>query len=74
MGQQVPIILGCTFADRLVGFGGRFLDDAGKPALTSPEAIAAAEALFAVSPDALPTPLQTGFDQAIPPSSPAERR
>ncbi|MDO8184909.1 sugar ABC transporter substrate-binding protein [Conexibacter sp. JD483] len=66
MGQQVPIILGCTFADRLVGFGGRFLDDSGKPALTSPEAVAAAEALFAVSPDALPTPLQTGFDQAIP--------
>lgn len=66
MGQQVPIILGCSYADRLVGFGGRFLDDAGRPALTSPEAIAAAEALFEVGPDALPTPLQTGFDQAIP--------
>jgi len=66
MGQQVPIILGCTFADRLVGFGGRFVDDAGKPQLTSPEAIAAAEALFDVAPHALPTPLQTGFDQAIP--------
>ncbi|HWV86796.1 MAG TPA: sugar ABC transporter substrate-binding protein [Capillimicrobium sp.] len=66
MGQQVPIILGCSYADRLVGFGGRFVDESGTPQLTSPEAIAAAEALFAVGPDALPTPLQTGFDQAIP--------
>ncbi|GAA4130285.1 sugar ABC transporter substrate-binding protein [Actinomadura keratinilytica] len=65
-GQQVPIILGCTFANRLVGFGGRFLDDTGKPALASEEAVAALQSLLDVAPHALPTPLQTGFDQALP--------
>ncbi|SEG54421.1 ABC-type glycerol-3-phosphate transport system, substrate-binding protein [Thermomonospora echinospora] len=65
-GQQVPIILGCTFANRLVGFGGRFLDEAGKPVLASDEAVAALQSVLDAAPHALPTPLQTGFDQALP--------
>ncbi|MFI0773190.1 ABC transporter substrate-binding protein [Streptomyces sp. NPDC021212] len=66
--QQVPVILGCAFANRLAGYGGTFLDKgvSGHPTLDTPEALAAAEALFAAAPDALPTPLQIGFDQALP--------
>ncbi|MGW2328417.1 ABC transporter substrate-binding protein [Streptomyces sp. NPDC001700] len=66
--QQVPVILGCAFANRLAGYGGTFLDQgaSGHPTLDTPEALAAAEALFAAAPDALPTPLQIGFDQALP--------
>lgn len=66
MGEQVPVILGSTFADRLVGFGGTFLGGDGRPTLNTPEAIAAAQSLFDVAPHALPSPLQTGFDEAIP--------
>ncbi|EFL22131.1 MULTISPECIES: ABC transporter substrate-binding protein [Streptomyces] len=66
--QQVPVILGCDFANRLAGYGGTFLDQGGSgtPTLTSPEAIAAAQALFDAAPHALPSPLQIGFDQATP--------
>lgn len=63
-GQQVPMILGCSFINRLAGFGGTLLDASGKPALTSDAAIAAAQHLVDISPAALPTPLQVGFDQA----------
>ncbi|MFJ6738202.1 ABC transporter substrate-binding protein [Streptomyces sp. NPDC091279] len=64
--QQVPVILGCAFANRLAGYGGSFLDAAGNPTLDTPEAIAAAQILFDAAPSALPTPLQIGFDQATP--------
>ncbi|MDX3232717.1 ABC transporter substrate-binding protein [Streptomyces sp. ME19-01-6] len=66
--QQVPVILGCDFANRLAGYGGTFLDKgaSGKPTLDTPEALAAAQALFDAAPYALPTPLQIGFDQALP--------
>lgn len=64
--QQVPVILGCAFANRLAGYGGSFLDADGNPALDTPEAIAAAQILFDAAPSALPTPLQIGFDQALP--------
>ncbi len=63
-GQQVPVILGCSFINRLAGFGGNLVDADGNPTLTSDEAIQAAESLVAVNEFALPTPLQIGFDQA----------
>ncbi|WP_448577036.1 ABC transporter substrate-binding protein [Thermomicrobium sp.] len=66
MGAKVPIIICSSYSNRLGGFGGRYLDDQGRPLLTSPEAIAAAEALLEVAPYALPTPLETAFEQALP--------
>ncbi|WP_336644831.1 ABC transporter substrate-binding protein [Microbacterium sp. USHLN186] len=65
MGQQTPIILMSTYANRLAGFGGSFLDEDGKPTLDTEAAIGAAEALKDVSEHAMPTPLETGFDQAL---------
>ncbi|RZT18461.1 carbohydrate ABC transporter substrate-binding protein (CUT1 family) [Mycobacterium sp. BK558] len=63
-GQQVPMILGCSYINRLTGYGGNLFDGNGKPALTSDASIAALNHLVAVAPAALPTPLQIGFDQA----------
>lgn len=63
-GQQVPVILGCSFVNRLAGYGGSLVDADGNPTLTSDEAVTALEHLVAVSPSALPTPLQVGFDEA----------
>ncbi|OKH70146.1 extracellular solute-binding protein [Mycolicibacterium goodii] len=63
-GQQVPMILGCSYINRLTGYGGNLFDDNGKPALTSDASVAALNHLVAVAPAALPTPLQIGFDQA----------
>lgn len=63
-GQQVPVILGCSFINRLAGYGGTLVDANGKPTLTSDAALAAAQHLIAVNGTAYPTPLQVGFDQA----------
>jgi ABC-type glycerol-3-phosphate transport system substrate-binding protein len=63
-GQQVPVILGCSFINRLAGYGGTLVDAEGRPTLTSDAALAAAEHLVAVNATAYPTPLQVGFDQA----------
>lgn len=63
-GQQVPMILGCSYINRLTGYGGNLLDADGKPQLTSDASIAALQHLVDVAPVALPTPLQVGFDQA----------
>lgn len=63
-GQQVPMILGCSYINRLTGYGGELLDASGKPQLTSDASVAALQHLVAVAPVALPTPLQVGFDQA----------
>ncbi|GAB3454838.1 sugar ABC transporter substrate-binding protein [Kineococcus endophyticus] len=63
-GQQVPMILGCSFINRLAGYGGTLVDADGKPAFAGEEGLAALQHLIDVSPSALPTPLQTGFDQA----------
>jgi len=63
-GQQVPMILGCTFINRLAGFGGTLVDADGRPTLDTPEAKSALQGLIDVSPYALPTPLQVGFDAA----------
>lgn len=66
LGHKAPIILGSTFANRLAGFGGRFLKPDGTPDLLSDAAIGAAKALLAVAPHALPTPLETAFEQGLP--------
>lgn len=63
-GQQVPMILGCSYINRLTGYGGELVGADGKPALTSDASVAALQHLVDVAPAALPTPLQVGFDQA----------
>lgn len=63
-GQQVPMILGCSYINRLTGYGGNLLTADGKPDLTSDASVAALRHLVDVAPVALPTPLQIGFDQA----------
>jgi multiple sugar transport system substrate-binding protein len=65
-GFKAPIILGSTYSNRLAGFGGRYLNDDGTPALDSEAAVQAAQALVDASPYALPTPLETAFEQALP--------
>lgn len=60
-GQKSPLILGASFANRLAGFGGEFLDASGKPTINSPAAVAAAQALVDVNDVALPTPAETDF-------------
>jgi multiple sugar transport system substrate-binding protein len=60
-GQKSPLILGASFANRLAGFGGSFVDAAGRPTIDSPEAVAAAQALVDVQDQALPTPAETDF-------------
>ncbi|MFC5996448.1 ABC transporter substrate-binding protein [Pseudonocardia hispaniensis] len=65
MAQKAPIILGSTYANRLAGFGGTFLNADGSAALDSAAALGAAQALLEVVPHALPTPAETAFDQAL---------
>ncbi|SDP54432.1 multiple sugar transport system substrate-binding protein [Rhodoferax sp. OV413] len=65
-GFKIPVIVGSSYANRLAGFGGSFFTADGKPALTSPEAIAAAEELLRIVPYALPTPAETAFEHALP--------
>jgi multiple sugar transport system substrate-binding protein len=60
-GQKSPLILGASYANRLAGFGGEFLDKSGKPALDSEAAVEAAQALVDVNKYALPTPAETDF-------------
>jgi multiple sugar transport system substrate-binding protein len=57
---------GSTYSNRLAGFGGTYLDAEGNPTLDSEAALGAAKAVLDVAPYALPTPLETGFDQALP--------
>ncbi len=61
--QAAPIIIGSSFANRLAGFGGRFLDDNGRPALDR-RAVAAAASLLAVAPFT-PVPAKIAFDAAL---------
>ncbi|RWZ68171.1 sugar ABC transporter substrate-binding protein [Labedella populi] len=60
-GQKSPLILGASFANRLAGFGGEFVDESGEPTINTPEAVAAAQALVDVNDYALPTPAETDF-------------
>ncbi|PJJ72926.1 multiple sugar transport system substrate-binding protein [Diaminobutyricimonas aerilata] len=62
-GQKSPLILGASYANRLAGFGGEFVDDDGKPAIDSPEAIAAAQSLVDALDSAVPTPATTAFGE-----------
>ncbi|GAA1802655.1 ABC transporter substrate-binding protein [Nesterenkonia flava] len=60
-GEQSPLILGASFANRLAGYGGEFLDENGNPVINSPEAVASLEALGDIWDHALPTPAETDF-------------
>lgn len=60
-GQKSPLILGSAFANRLAGLGGSFLDEHGRPTISSPEAVAAAQSLVDVAAHAFPTPAETDF-------------
>lgn len=62
-GQKSPLILGASFANRLAGFGGEFVDEDGKPVINSPEAVAAAQSLADALPSAYPTPAETAFGE-----------
>lgn len=62
-GQKSPLILGASYANRLAGFGGRFVDENGKPVINSPQAVAAAESLVAATKSAFPTPATTAFGE-----------
>lgn len=60
-GQKSPLILGSAFANRLAGLGGSFVDEDGRPTISSPEAVAAAQSLVDVAAYAFPTPAETDF-------------
>jgi multiple sugar transport system substrate-binding protein len=62
-GQKSPLILGASYANRLAGYGGEFLDDDGAPTINSPEAVAAAQALVDIVPHAFPTAAETAFGE-----------
>ncbi|MDX8454261.1 sugar ABC transporter substrate-binding protein [Mesorhizobium sp. VK9D] len=65
MGVKAPILNVSVYANRLANYGGAFINDQGKPALSSDAALAAAENLVATVPYSLPTPAETGFEQAL---------
>jgi multiple sugar transport system substrate-binding protein len=65
LGQQAPIIIGSSYANRLAGYGGSFLTGEGKPALDTQAAVDAAMAMLEVEPSALPTPFKVAFDAAL---------
>jgi multiple sugar transport system substrate-binding protein len=66
LGGKAPIIIGSTYANRLAGFGGAFLTAEGRSALDSEAAVLAAKALKDIVPYALPTPLETRFEEGLP--------
>jgi len=67
MAANIPLILIGTFLNRLAGFGGFFFDVQGRPAVNSPEAVAALEHLLAELPYALPDPTNVAFDEMLGP-------
>lgn len=66
LGAKIPVIILSTYANRLTGFGGNFLKADGSSALDSEEAVAALESLLKSAPYALPTPLETRFEEGLP--------
>ena len=60
-GQKSPLILGASYANRLAGFGGEFVDAGGAPTINTPAAVAAAENLVASAEYAYPTAAETDF-------------
>lgn len=65
IGVRAPILNISIYANRLANYGGNFLTEEGRSALDSKEALAAAENLMATVPFAVPTPAETGFEQAL---------
>ncbi|APG95159.1 ABC transporter substrate-binding protein [Sinorhizobium americanum] len=66
LGAKIPVIILSTYANRLTGFGGNFLKTDGSSALDSAEAVEALKSLLASAPHALPTPLETRFEEGLP--------
>ena len=66
LGGKAPIIIGSSYANRLAGFGGTFLKEDGGSALDSEAAVAAARSLVDAGPAALPTALETRFEEGLP--------
>lgn len=64
MANSAPILIGSSFLNRLGGYGGQLFDNEGRPAINSPEAVAALTAMVEEAEYALPTPLETDFDVA----------
>ncbi len=64
MAHPVPVLIVSSFMNRLGAFGGDLMDENGRPAVNSPEAVAALEAMLEHARYALPTPLDTDFDVA----------
>ena len=62
MAPPVPMIIISSFMNRLGCYGGRLLDDRGRPALEQPEAIDALTALVEHCRYALPSPLETDWE------------
>jgi multiple sugar transport system substrate-binding protein len=62
MASPAPILIVSSYLNRLASFGGELLDSAGSPAVSSPEAVLALEAMIEHAKYALPTPLETDFD------------
>ncbi len=65
IGVRAPILNISIYANRLANYGGAFLTEEGRSALNSEAALAAAENLMATVPYAVPTPAETGFEQAL---------
>jgi multiple sugar transport system substrate-binding protein len=65
LGSPTPMIIGSSYSNRLAGFGGSFLNSRGRSSLDNEAALQAAQAMLDITPHALPTPLDTAFDQAI---------
>jgi len=65
LGRKTAFDIGSSFFNRLATFGGQAIVD-GRSGLDSAAAIQAATAMADVAPHALPTPLETGFDTALP--------
>ncbi len=66
LGGKAPIIIGASYTNRLAGFGGRYLKEDGSSALDESAAVEAAKALKDAAPSALPTPLETRFEEGLP--------
>lgn len=60
-GQKSPLILGASYANRLAGYGGEFVDAEGNPTINTPAAVAAAENLVESAKHAYPTATETDF-------------
>jgi len=66
MGVKAPILLGSSYINRFAGYGGTFFKPDGSPNFDSEAAVQAAQALLDTAEYALPTPLETAFEQALP--------